>query len=75
MNFPQYLWRIGTGKRTWMLRRGNDSNEPIEKFLRKDHRWLKPEAKALLPVGVLDYCEIGDDAFYSENHPWDWLNE
>ena len=66
MEFPQYLWRIGVYEHPWMVRRGNDCNEPIEKCLRKDHpKYI---------IGVMSYCGIFDAIIYSRGHDWDWMN-
>lgn len=77
MKFPQYLWRIRTRDYEWVLmRRGNDWNEPIEKYLRKDRSVGRILARlGHGPVGVSDHCDLGDHAIYSSNHPWDWVNE
>ena len=82
MNFPQYLWRIRNRDRVILLRRGNDSNEPIEKWDDKDDRIRFAVNSVTLdtlgyvmPVGIDATCDIGDAKLYSENHPWDWFNE
>lgn len=66
MEFPQYLWRVGLDAKPWVLRRGNDCNEPLTKCIRKDY----PPGI----VGVLDHCEIGDAKHYTRSHMWNWLN-
>lgn len=78
MEFPQYLWRIGTRDGWVLLRRGNTPDEPIEKSLRKDGDvWAMYRQKRCepFPIGVSDHCGLEDKALYSSNHPWDWLNE
>lgn len=66
MDFPQLLWRIGLDGKPWIIRRGNEVNEPLDKVMRKDYVYGV--------VGVLDYCAIDDAIRYSSNHSWDWLN-
>lgn len=68
MQFPQYLWRIGTKDTALLIRRGNTINEPMEKFDRKDRHLF-----GNILVGILDYCEIDDAKKYSETHHWDWM--
>lgn len=80
MKFPQYLWTI-RNRNGWLeLRRGNDINEPIKKYLRKDYAWREPAYRKatgqdVSPVGVTEFNNIDAAKLYSRNHPWDWRNE
>ena len=73
MNFPQYLWRIGTRYGPLLIRRGNTIDEPIEKCLRKDIHYI--DLHRAFPIGILDHCDISDAKRYSKDHNWDWFNE
>ena len=73
MIFPQYLWRIRCKHGTLLLRRGHTAEEAMQKFLTKDKALRKYHACGVYGIGAT--CLLIDVETYSQNHPWDWLNE